>query len=140
MKWPALPPDVMDTLPPRVTCESDWQTALCLVLPRVLPLRLHRQIPGKKKVEHGGWMQGAPAGAADLSGWARGGLRLEIEAKYGSGKLRPEQLLWRKVCADWQVLHVVAHYDPADDLRTNLEAIARRVRKLLLDRGVEVPT
>ena len=78
-----VPPDVLRALPAYCASEAEWQAALELVLCRVLPVRLFRQVPGKRKVEGGGWMRGAPVGASDLTGWVTGpGTRIELECKF----------------------------------------------------------
>lgn len=123
-------------LPVALDTEQAWQSALRLVLPRVLPVMLHRQIPGRHEQAGGGWMTGAPVGAADLSGWARGGLRVELEAKYGRGSLRPEQRRWMGVCRTWGVLYLVLRYEVESDLRGNLIASITTLSTALAERGV----
>lgn len=117
--------------------EQDWQNALRLVLPRALPVKLHRQQAGRHKVERGGVVQGAPVGAADLSGWVVGaGLRVEVEAKYGAGRLRPAQRQWLSVCAADGVVALVLTYDPAHSLLVNFHVAVEAMSAALRARGV----
>lgn len=131
-----LPPDVLQKLPARLEDPTAWQAALHLALPRLCPVWFGRQITGKKKVERGGWMQGMPAGAADLTGFARGGLRIELEAKLGSGRLEPDQKRWRKVCQSWGVLHLVAHANHEEATVDQVLRVAVALNAALAARGV----
>lgn len=117
-----IPSDI--TLPERAITEQEWQSALRLVLPRLVPVLLFRQIPGKHRHERGAWMQGAPVGAADLTGWAKGGLRIELECKYGAGKTTSEQQRWLDVALSWGVVAFVARYETTDTLATNVLRVA----------------
>lgn len=120
-----VPDDLAAALPARAASEQEWQNAMRLVLPRWLPLRLFRCVTGKKKVEHGAWMQGAPVGAADLNGWLRPtGRRVEIECKFAGGAITEQQQRWIDTAADDGCVALVARYEPADDLVTNLQRVA----------------
>lgn len=95
-----VPPDVLRALPAYCASEAEWQAALELVLCRVLPVRLFRQVPGKRKVEGGGWMRGAPVGASDLTGWVTGpGTRIELECKFDDGRTSKAQRVWAREAA-----------------------------------------
>jgi hypothetical protein len=132
---PSLLAEIM--APAHLDREQTWQNVLRLVLPRVLPVKLHRQQAGKHKVERGGVVQGAPVGAADLSGWVVGaGLRVEVEAKYGDGKLRPAQRQWLAVCAADGVVALVLTYDERASTLLNTQAAVDALRAALLARGV----
>lgn len=130
-------------IPAYLAREQEWQTALRLVLPRLLPVKLIRQQTGNHKVEHGGYVQGAPVGAADLSGWVVGsGVRIELEAKYADGEKtmlksrREAQRRWLAVCAEDGCVALVLTYDPAFDAHSNLESARDTLRAALLARGV----
>lgn len=119
-------------LPATVDAEQPWMQALRLVLPRVTALRLHRQVPGSHGMKRGGVMHGAPVGAADLSGWVRGrGLHVEVECKYGDGKLRPEQRRWLDIAAEEGCLALVLTYSPAHSLLVNLHVAVEAVHAAL---------
>lgn len=113
-----------------LVCESEqaFMQALRLALPRLLPVKLFRQVPGRHKVHRGGVMQGAPVGASDLTGYVLGSARrIELEVKHGAGKLRPEQRRWIEVCAADGVLALVVSYDPRGDTATNILASAAQL-------------
>ena len=132
-----IPDDVRAALPERFETEQQFQNALRLALPRMLPVMLFRQVPGKHKQAEGAWMQGAPVGAADLTGWARGGLRVEIECKL-AGRLTSRQARWRDACAEWGVAHLVAVASPLCDATTSVNVTAANLRDLLRRKGVPV--
>lgn len=130
---------IVDELALPATCdrETTWQNALRLVLPRALPVKLHRQIPGTHKQERGGILHGAPVGAADLSGWVVGaGLRIEVEAKHGKGKLHPAQRQWLAVCAADGVVAMVLTYDVDHSTLVNLHVAVEAMGAALRARGV----
>lgn len=133
-----LPPDLEPVLPEHATSEQGWMAALHLTLPRVLRVRVFRQIPGKKPVQarprsaEVSWMRGAPVGAADLTGWCRGtGRRLEIECKYGNGRTTAEQARWIATASEEGVVALVARYEPGASLRANLARIVDALRQLI---------
>ena len=140
MTWPLFPADVLKVLPPAAASEQEFQSAFWLAIPRVLPVFFHRQITGRHRQHRGGWMRGAPKGAADLSGWARGGLHIELEFKYDRALLSPAQKRWRTVCLGWAVVHRVPRYDLSLTLVENLTREARALRDELISRGVDVVT
>lgn len=124
-----IPPDLDATLPERAASEQEWMSALLLVVPRVVRVRLFRQVPGGRRVAGGGFMRGAPVGAADLTGWCRGsGRRVEIECKLGSGRLTAEQERWLATAGEEGVVALVARYEPAETLRANLARIVDALR------------
>jgi hypothetical protein len=124
-----IPPDLDATLPERAASEQEWMSAILLVVPRVLRVRLFRQVPGGRRVAGGGWMKGAPVGAADLTGWCRGsGRRVELEAKYGNGRTTPDQERWLATASDEGVVALLARYEPAETLRANLGRIVDALR------------
>lgn len=124
-------------LPAALESEQPWMQVLRLALPRLLPVKLFRQVPGRHKVERGGVMQGAPVGAADLTGYVVGpGRRIELEVKHSAGKhsagkLRPEQRRWLDACAADGVIALVVDYDATRDATWNLRTaacdLARRI-------------
>jgi hypothetical protein len=136
--WPTFPADVLEALPVAAATEQEFQGAYWVAIPRVLPVLFHRQITGRHRQARGGWMRGAPRGAADLSGWARGGLRIELEFKYADGPLTREQERWRSVCLGWGVVHRVPRYDVSLSLLENLTREARALRDELTGRSVDV--
>lgn len=119
-------------LPASLDREQTWQNALRLVLPRCLPVKLYRQTPGRHRVERGGVVQGAPVGAADLYGWEiRTGRCVQIEAKYGGGRVASAQRRWLDAAgADGCVARVLT-YDTAETTLTNLYAAVETVRVAL---------
>ena len=123
-----IPDDVLRALPSRVANETEWQSALRIALPRLLPMLLIRQIPGDHKEEGGGWLHGAPVGAADLGGWIEGGRALQIECKFGRGKLSREQRRWQQTCFAWGVVHVVATGNGAEPTVVQIVRAAEMVR------------
>lgn len=126
-------------LPERADCETAWLNALWLVLPRVLPLRLHRQSTGTHVMKRGGALRGAPPGAADLCGWVVGrGLHVELEAKYDGGKLRPQQRRWLEAAQADGCVALVLTYDPRFRLLTNLYTAVDATHDALAARGVAV--
>lgn len=131
----SLPPDVLRSLPERLTDPTAWQNALRLALPRLCPIWLGRQIPGAHEAK-GGWLHGMPKGAADLTGMARGGLRVEIEAKLGSGRLEPDQKRWRKLCQSWGALHLVATANLTDRTVDQVLRFAAELNAALAARGI----
>jgi len=131
-----LPDAVLRELPAIVENETAWQNSLRLALPHLCPVMLHRQIPGLHEQAGGGWMQGAPKGAADLSGFARGGLRVEVEAKFAGRKLRPEQKRWQQICRSWGVLHLVVDGNDRELLLVQIERVADVLTTALAARGV----
>lgn len=119
-------------IPATIDREQDWQNALRLVLPRCLPVKLVRQQAGRHKVERGGIVQGAPVGAADLSGWIVGrGVRVEIEVKYGDRKVDPAQRRWLDALAGDGCVALVLRYDTTGNTLTNLYATIEAVRAAL---------
>ena len=133
-----IPPDVLRALPEYCTSEAEWQAALVLVLCRVLPVRLFRQIPGKHKVQGGGWMRGAPVGAADLTGWVVGpGTRVEIECKWGDGPTSKAQRVWAREAKAAGC--VVLSLRGRSELPTAVQVLlaADELGALLRDRGVD---
>ena len=123
-----IPDDVLRALPSRVKNETEWQSAIRLALPRLCPMLLVRQIPGDHKEEGGGWLHGAPVGAADLGGWLEGGRAVQIECKFGRGKLSREQRRWQQTCFAWGVVHVVATGNAAESTVVQVVRVAEMVR------------
>lgn len=138
MRELVLPPDVLRILPATLNDPSAWVESLRVGLPRVCPVILYRQITGTHKQEHGGWLHGMPKGAADLGGFARGGLAVQIEAKLGSGRPEPKQKRWRTVCGDWQVVHLFAHATTTDPTVDQVLRVAEVLNVALAARGVRV--
>lgn len=117
------------TLPERAASEQEWMSAILLVVPRVMRVRLFRQVPGGHRVQRGGFMRGAPVGAADLTGWCRGtGRRIEMECKYGAAKATADQERWLATASDEGVVALLARYEPAETLRSNLGRIVDALR------------
>lgn len=131
-----LPDDVLAALPARFEAEQAWQNALLIALPRVLPVRLFRQQAGSHKVEGGGFVRGAPRGASDLTGWARGGLRLEIECKLDAGRTTREQHQWAAVATEWGCLVLPARGRSTRDTAPQIVTYAEALRAALMARGV----
>lgn len=124
-----IPPDLDATLPERAASEQEWMSAILLVVPRVMRVRLFRQVPGGHRVQRGGFMRGAPVGAADLTGWCRGsGRRIEMECKYGAGKATADQERWLATASDEGVVALLARYEPGETLRANLARIVDALR------------
>lgn len=130
-----IPPDLELALPEHAASEQEWMAALHLVVPRVVRVKLFRQIPGKKPVAKRprsaevSWMRGAPTGAADLTGWVRGsGRRIELECKYAGGKLTSDQERWIVTASDKGVVALVARYEPGESLRANLSRVVDALR------------
>lgn len=122
-------------LPPVLDREQDWQNALRLVLPRCLPVKLVRQQAGRHKVERGGIVQGAPVGAADLSGWMVGrGVRVEIEVKHGARRVDAAQRRWLDALAADGCVALVLRYDETGTTLTNLYTAVETVRAALAAR------
>ncbi len=122
-----------------LVCEDEqaFMQALRLALPRLLPVKFFRQVPGRRKVHRGGVMQGAPVGAADLTGYVIGpGRRIELEVKHGAGRLSPAQRQWIKVCASEGVLALVVAYDIQGDTATNLVVAASLLAGAMIAGGV----
>ena len=124
-----IPPDLDATLPERAASEQEWMSAILLVVPRILRVRLFRQVPGGHRVQRGGFMRGAPVGAADLTGWCRGsGRRIEMECKYGAGRTTADQERWLATASDEGVVALLARYEPGESLRANLSRIVDALR------------
>lgn len=122
-------------LPTEIDREQDWQNALRLVLSRCLPVKLVRQQAGRHKVERGGIVQGAPVGAADLSGWIVGkGTRVEIEVKHGARRVDPAQRRWLDALASDGCVALVLRYDATGTTLTNLYTAIETVRAALAAR------
>ena len=132
-----LPDDVVRILPTTLIDPTAWQEALRAGLPRVCPVILFRQITGTHKQEGGGWMRGMPKGAADLGGWARGGLGVQIEAKLGGGRPSADQRRWRKVSGTWGAVHLFAHANTTDPTVDQVLRVAVALNAALRARGVE---
>ena len=126
-----LPPDIAAVLPERAANEQEWQNALRLALPRLLDVRLFRVVTGAKRIARGGWMHGAPVGAADLNGYARGGRRIEIECKYGYGAVSAEQQRWIEAALAWGVVAMIARYQAEETLAENILRVAAAVAMAL---------
>jgi hypothetical protein len=87
--------------------ESTYQSTLFLRAPHVLTdLRLFRRQIMAGRI-HGRRMSSGIAGQADVYGYWRNGLGVEIELKSLSGSLEPEQRVWRDWCLEWGVPHLV---------------------------------
>lgn len=131
-----IPDDIATVLPEHAASEQEWQNALRLALPRLLPVKLFRQVPGSHKIERGAWMKGAPVGASDLTGWtvgpreAGGGLRIEIECKHGTTKLTAEQQRWIDAATADGVIACSARYIRGESLGANILRIATALRAL----------
>lgn len=126
-----LPPDLDAVLPERAASEQEWQQALLLALPRLLPLRLFRQVPGGKKVVGGGFMRGAPVGAADLGGWVVGsGRAVQIECKHHTTSTTEAQRRWAETAHAEGVIAITARCIPGETLREGIDRIALVLRAL----------
>lgn len=128
-----LPDDLAGQLPEHATSEQEWQSAARLVLPRWLPVKLFRCVPGKRKAAGGSWMAGAPVGAADTNGWftaasACAGRRVELEFKFASKPLTAQQQRWLDAALGDGVFAMVARYEIEHDLVTNLRRVALALR------------
>jgi len=113
--------------------ESDIQRAILSTFGALPWMRLFRQQAGRIRTDEGYWVQLAPPGAADLTGWicvpsARmptgefysAGRRIELEIKSARGRVSPQQQRWRDACLAGGVLHIVAR--SIDDVWTALRA------------------
>lgn len=96
--------------------EQDFQQALRLEVTRSLGgrVRLWRQPAGRFETKRGGWIDAAPVGAADLTGVISGtGVRLEVEAKGATTRVRPEQTQWQESMRAHGVVALQVRYDSA---------------------------
>lgn len=86
--------------------ERELQAALLLAAPRRIPtLRLFRRNVATVKID-GRTVRAGIKGQADLYGYFRGGLGIELELK-AFGRLSPEQLQWQAFCKEWGIPHLV---------------------------------
>jgi len=95
--------------------EAQIQQEILLALGR--RVRLWRQNAGKWRTVRGPcpdcarrsyWIQGAPTGAADLSGILNDGRRLEIEVKAALGQQSPEQANWQRMIESRGGVYILA--------------------------------
>jgi hypothetical protein len=67
--------------------------------------KVYKQRAGKVKSERGGWMQLAPRGASDLTGWHKAtGRALQVEVKRPGEKPTPEQYQWLEEACEARVI------------------------------------
>lgn len=64
--------------------------------------------PCARCAERARWVEGAPTGAADLSGILPGGVRLEIEVKSANGRQTPEQRNWQRMVQTQGGVYILA--------------------------------
>lgn len=90
----------------RMTIESDYLKELLLLAPRrIADLRLWRRNITYVQIDDRPMRSGIK-GQADLYGYWRGGIAIEIELKSLRAKISPEQLAWEGFCKSWSVTYV----------------------------------
>jgi len=105
--------------------EQAFMKLLMIALCRALPVRCWRQNAGRWRTEKGHWIEGAPKGAADLSGIILGsGKRLEIEVKAQKGRISDEQKHWAEKIAEFGGVYVLVQDDGTP------EAIAHAIEQV----------
>lgn len=102
--------------------EQDFMQALRIEVTRSLggAVRLWRQPAGRFETKRGGWVDGAPVGAADLTGViSPGGTRLEVEVKGARTRVTDEQVNWRESMAERGAVAVQVRFEPKVSLEGN---------------------
>lgn len=92
--------------------------------------RVWRQQAGRVRVADR-WIHLAPAGAADLTGYGPGGVRLEVEVKAARGRQRAEQRRWQGIMERAGVVYVLVHDLPGVPLAVAAAAAVARVDEAL---------
>ena len=116
--------------------EQDFQQALRIELAAALPeLRLWRQPSGRVPAARGGVVEGAPNGAADLSGIVRPeGWRVEVEVKGAKTPETDDQRRWRAFIVDCGGVALQVRYVAGLDLEANVVRGAALVREAIAAR------
>lgn len=98
-------------------CESDIQNKLMFAIGSRPGFRVWRQNAGKFRTvsdpcdrcaRKARWIQGAPGGAADISGIIPGGVRLEVEVKAKKGRHEPDQKDWQRMILSAGGIYILA--------------------------------
>lgn len=104
--------------------EQDFQQLLRVEVTRSLggAVRLWRQPTGRLELKRGGWIEGAPVGAADLTGVvAPTGTRIELEVKGARTKVTEDQVRWREAMGErWGAVALQVRYEPEVSLEGNV--------------------
>jgi hypothetical protein len=110
--------------------EQDFQQQLRIALTAArLPVRLWRQPAGRLELARGGFVDAAPVGAADLTGFVTGtGVRFEVEVKGPRTPVTTEQVHWREVMRAAGVPALLVRYDGKLLLEENLTAAVAEIR------------
>ena len=86
--------------------EAALQSRLLLEAPKQIPdLRLFRRQIMAGRIE-GRFMRAGIAGQADIYGFFKGGVAIELELKALRGKAHAEQIAWRNFCLAWGIMHL----------------------------------
>jgi len=117
--------------------EQAFMKAVEVALCRALPVRLWRQNAGRWRTEKGHWIEGAPKGAADLSGVVIGpGTRLEIEVKAKKGRISDEQQNWAKRMREFGCVYVLVQDDGTPEAIAHaIEQVRRAIGMVLVPTG-----
>ncbi len=129
--------EYLATLPPAAAVEADYQNALMAYLSWSLPVHVWRQNAGSVEAKRGGWVQLAPVGAGDITGYVIGsGIHLEIECKMPRRAHTHEQKNWGEMCTSRGAIYVFARYVSGLTLADNVVLATSNIRTAIAARGL----
>ncbi|MEZ4395118.1 MAG: hypothetical protein R3A48_28905 [Polyangiales bacterium] len=116
--------------------EQEFQQQLRLAITRArIPVRLWRQPAGRMELARGGRVEGAPVGAADLTGIVSPeGWRIEIEIKGPRTPVTTEQVHWREAMRAAGAIALLVRYDGRLLLEENLSRAVGEIRAAIEER------
>jgi len=116
--------------------ENALQSRLLLEAPKqIADLRLFRRQIMAGRIE-GRFMRAGIVGQADLHGYFRGGIAIELELKALRGRHAVEQIAWSKFCVEWGVIYLKLQ---AGKLETPEVTVDRWLTEITKARSLWVP-
>lgn len=116
--------------------ERDYLNYLLLVLNHPdSSYRFTRINSGKWKVDGDRWVKGAPAGFADLVGFHRSGLYIELEIKMPRTRVTPKQKQRQKAVRNLGGIYEVHRFDKSLSPNENAEKSRRMLDAVIAERS-----
>jgi len=110
--------------------EAALQSRLLLEAPKQIPtLRLFRRQVMAGRID-GRFMRAGIKGQADVYGFFKGGIAIELELKAERGAARDDQVAWRNFCTMWSIMHLQLRALPREEPEATVKRWIDEIRML----------